>query len=91
MPELLERAAKAAGSNASILISGESGTGKEVLARFIHRNSSRKEFPYIAINCAAIPVNLLESELFGYEKGPWKKPGTIKPKLQRYWVYHPAP
>jgi two-component system response regulator FlrC len=52
-----------------VLISGESGTGKEVLARFLHDNSSRSDAPFVAINCAAIPENMLEATLFGYEKG----------------------
>ncbi len=58
-----------AGSEASILITGESGVGKEVMARYLHRKSRRAEKPFISVNCAAIPENLLESELFGHEKG----------------------
>jgi len=77
--EIVEKVSKAARSNASILMSGESGTGKEVLARYIHRSSPRKEGPYIAINCAAIPENLLESELFGYEKGAFTGADKFKP------------
>ncbi len=60
---------KVANTNASVMLLGESGTGKEVLARGLHRLSNRKDGKFVAINCAAIPENLLESELFGYEKG----------------------
>ena len=56
-------------TDASVMISGESGVGKEVVSRFIHAHSARAAGPFIAINCAAIPVNMLESELFGYDKG----------------------
>lgn len=69
MKQVMELAGKIAPSEATILITGESGTGKEVMSSFIHRKSKRKDAPFIAINCAAIPENLLESELFGHEKG----------------------
>ena len=69
MLETVRRADQVAPSEASILITGESGTGKEVIARHIHRRSRRTNGPFIALNCAAIPENLLESELFGHEKG----------------------
>lgn len=66
---LLSLAQKVAASNATVMLTGESGCGKEVLARFIHRHSTRSLQPFVAINCAAIPDNLLEATLFGYEKG----------------------
>ena len=67
--KLLKLAAKVAATDATVLITGESGTGKEVLARYIHNKSPRNSSPFIAINCAAIPENMLEATLFGYEKG----------------------
>ena len=67
--ELFAMAQRVAQTDATVLLTGESGVGKEVVARFIHRNSARKNGPFVAINCAAIPDSLLEATLFGYEKG----------------------
>lgn len=67
--QLLSLARRVAASDSTVLISGESGTGKEVLAQYIHNHSSRADKPFIAINCAAIPENMLEATLFGHEKG----------------------
>jgi two-component system response regulator FlrC len=67
--EVLELARRVARSEATVLLHGESGTGKEVFARYIHQYSNRAEGPFVAINCAAIPENMLEAVLFGYEKG----------------------
>jgi two-component system response regulator FlrC len=67
--EFFSVAKKVAKTDSTVMISGESGTGKEVLARYIHRNSPRRNKPFVAINCAAIPENMLEAMLFGHEKG----------------------
>jgi two-component system response regulator FlrC len=69
--EVIELARRVARSEATVLIGGESGTGKEVLARFLHGQSNRADGPFVAINCAAIPENMLEAVLFGYEKGAY--------------------
>jgi two-component system response regulator FlrC len=69
MRKIYTLADKIAPSEANVLLTGESGTGKEVMARYIHEHSKRKDKPFVSINCAAIPENLLESELFGHEKG----------------------
>ncbi len=69
MRQLCRAVEKVAPTNATVLVLGESGTGKELIARALHRLSGRAQEPFVAINCAAIPENLLESELFGYEKG----------------------
>ncbi len=69
--EVMEIAKRVADSDATLLITGESGTGKEVLAQYIHQQSIRKNKPFVAINCAAIPENMLEAMLFGYEKGAY--------------------
>lgn len=69
MQKIITLAGNLAMSDITVLIYGESGTGKELLARYIHKNSKRGDKPFVAVNCAAIPDNLLESELFGYEKG----------------------
>lgn len=82
MEKLMQLARKAAASDATVLIQGESGTGKEVLARFIHRQSQRSAKHFVAINCAALPPNLLESELFGHEKGAFT--GAVMRKIGKF-------
>jgi two-component system response regulator FlrC len=82
MQATVRRAEQVAGSEASVLITGESGTGKEVLARHIHRRSRRAGGPFIALNCAAIPDNLLESELFGHEKGAFS--GAVARRVGKF-------
>ena len=82
MLETLRRAEQVAGADASILVLGESGTGKEILARHIHRRSRRNSGPFVALNCAAIPENLLESELFGHEKGAFS--GAVARRIGKF-------
>lgn len=76
---LLSVARRVAGTDATVTISGESGSGKEVVARYIHTHSSRAEQPFVAINCAAIPENMLEAVLFGYEKGAFTGAAAAHP------------
>ena len=76
MIELVNMASRVAASRASVLIQGESGTGKEVMARLIHQLSPRAHKPLIVVNCGALPENLLESELFGHEKGAYTGAGS---------------
>lgn len=86
MQKVCHMVQKVAPNNITILLSGESGTGKEVLARALHENSDRAQGPFIAINCAAIPETLLESELFGYEKGAFT--GAVKKTLGKIEQAH---
>jgi DNA-binding NtrC family response regulator len=82
MLAVLRRAEQVAPSEASVLVTGESGTGKEVLARHIHAKSRRAGGPFVALNCAAIPENLLESELFGHEKGAFS--GALARRIGKF-------
>src|ERR1700754_2473980 len=80
--QVVKLATQIATSDASVLITGESGTGKEVLARYVHTRSNRSKKPFICVNCAAIPENLLESELFGHEKGAFT--GAIARRIGKF-------
>jgi two-component system, NtrC family, response regulator HydG len=86
MREIFEQLALAAPTDATILLLGETGTGKELIARAIHRNSPRREGPLVVVNCAAIPENLLESDLFGHERGAFT--GAANRKIGRFAVAH---
>jgi two-component system response regulator FlrC len=79
MRSLLASAAQAAKTQATVLVQAESGTGKELLAHWIHQNSTNAKGPFVAVNCAALPDSLLESELFGYEKGAFTGANSFKP------------
>jgi DNA-binding NtrC family response regulator len=82
MARVVKLAAQIAGSDASVLITGESGVGKEVMARFLHEKSRRASKPFVSVNCAAIPENLLESELFGHEKGAFT--GAVARRIGKF-------
>ncbi len=82
MEKIVKIALQVANSDASVFITGESGTGKEVMARFIHKNSKRKDRPFVSLNCAAIPEGLLESELFGHEKGAFT--GAVARRIGKF-------
>ncbi len=86
MQAVLALADQVAGSDASILITGESGVGKEVMARYVHRRSRRARRPFVSVNCAAIPETLLESELFGHEKGAFT--GAAARRIGKFEAAH---
>ncbi len=86
MKEIFKVVTQIADSKSTALIMGESGTGKELISRAIHYNSNRKNYPFVTINCAAIPETLIESELFGHEKGAFTN--AIERKLGRFEVAH---
>jgi two-component system response regulator FlrC len=86
MKNVLQLTASVAASDMTVLVLGESGTGKEMVARYIHKSSRRSKKPLIAVNCAAIPDNLLESELFGFEKGAFT--GAAEKKIGKFELAH---
>ena len=86
MTELIALAARAAGSSAKVLITGESGVGKDLVARYVHSHSSRKQLPFVAVNCAGLTESLLESELFGHVKGSFT--GAYRDKRGKLQLAH---
>jgi Nif-specific regulatory protein len=86
MREVFQMVSQVSGSNATVLIRGESGTGKELVANAIHYNSHRAKNAFIKVNCSALPSNLIESELFGHEKGAFT--GAIRQKLGKFELAH---
>jgi len=86
MREVYQMISQVSKSNATVLIRGESGTGKELVANSLHYNSLRSKGPFVKVNCAALPVNLIESELFGHEKGAFT--GAVKQKLGKFELAH---
>lgn len=86
MREVYQMISQVSKSNATVLVRGESGTGKELVANSLHYNSLRSKGPFVKVNCAALPVNLIESELFGHEKGAFT--GAVKKKLGKFELAH---
>jgi len=86
LKEILDLCRRVAASKATVLIQGESGTGKELLARFLHLESPRTQGPFVAVNCASLPETLLESELFGHEKGSFT--GAVGRKIGKFELAH---
>ncbi|MDP7354872.1 MAG: sigma 54-interacting transcriptional regulator [Desulfobacterales bacterium] len=86
MREVYQMISQVSKSNATVLVRGESGTGKELVANSLHYNSLRSKGPFVKVNCAALPINLIESELFGHEKGAFT--GAVKQKLGKFELAH---
>lgn len=84
MKEVYDKVKSVASTNATVLLQGETGTGKNIVARLIHRHGPRKNGPFISVHCGAIPANLIESELFGHEKGAFT--GAVRRKLGRFEI-----
>src|SRR5260370_9314970 len=87
MGKIRQKLEKAAGANIAVLLRGQSGTGKEVLAKLIHSQSPLRNGPFVKVSCPAIPSTLIESELFGYEKGAFT--GAYEPNPSRRELAHP--